>query len=233
MRQWPSLLVAVVILALVPGPALGQDGPEDAATVAILDFEGFMMSDAGNSPHIGKAVSNMLVTEFSDRDGIRPIERHQLQSILTEQGLALSGRVDEGTATDIGNLVGAQYMITGQASSVGDELRLDIRIVDVETSQILETLRLTDGPEDLLGLVVDIADEFYDRLQLTPPSQRTQVEEIPVQATIEFSRALDYEDQGDTENAIAHYREALEIYPDHRDAQRALERLEGNGGLDR
>jgi TolB-like protein len=228
-----ALSLALFLLAGGATPLEARQANEDVPTVAILDFAGFMMSDAGNSPHIGKAVSSMLVTEFSGRDGLRPIERDQLQSLLTEQGLALSGRVDESTSTSIGQMVGAQYMIGGQATSVSNELRLDIRIIDVETSEVLQTLRLSDSPEELLSLVVRIADAFYEQLNLPAPSERPEVEEIPVAATIEFSRGVDYEDRGDLESALEHYQRALEIHPGHRDAQRALERLGGNGGSDR
>jgi Tfp pilus assembly protein PilF len=56
---------------------------------------------------------------------------------------------------------------------------------------------------------------------------------IPVAATIEFSRAVDFEDKGQVEQAVEHYRRALEIHPDHRDARKALDRLTGEGGSDR
>jgi TolA-binding protein len=38
---------------------------------------------------------------------------------------------------------------------------------------------------------------------------------------------VDFEDKGDTAKALEHYQKVLEIYPNHRDAQRALERLRG------
>ena len=58
------------------------------------------------------------------------------------------------------------------------------------------------------------------------------MEKIPVQATIAFSRGVDFEDKGEPEQAIEQYERALEIHPGHRDAQKALVRLQG-GGNDR
>ena len=83
-----------------------------------------------------------------------------------------------------------------------------------------------DFDEVLLGTGLS-ADEFSKELNLTAPSSRPDVEPIPVRATIEFSRAVDFEDKGDTAKAIEHYENALEVYPAHRDAQRALDRLRG------
>jgi len=107
---------------------------------------------------------------------------------------------------------------------------MDRRSVNVETTEIMEVEKLSDATSELLSMVVRLADMFGDKLELTPPSAREAVEEIPVQATIAFSRGVDFEDRGETERAIEQYRRALEIHPAHRDARKALDRLLGTGG---
>ncbi len=228
LRSFMTVIVAAsVAVAVTVGQATAQaaGGDGDVPTVAVLDFTGFMLGQAGNSVNLGKAVSAMLVTEFSGREGMRVIERARLNELLTEQRLALSGRVEESSAVEVGKLLGAQYVFTGQVASIGDNLRTDIRAVDVETSEIVSVLKKMDQTSELLSVIVWIADEFSGELSLTPPSDRPDVEPIPVRATIEFSRAVDFEDKGETDRAIEHYEAALEIYPEHRDARRALERL--------
>jgi TolB-like protein len=233
LRVYAPVTVAIIALVLLGSPAAGsaQDGGDDIPTVAVLDFTGLMMGQSGNSAPLGKAVSAMLTTELLGRPGLRVIERHQLQDLLTEQKLALSGRVDEGTAVEIGKLLGAQYMIYGQVTSIATQLRMDMRAVDVETSEILEAQKMNATTDELLDVVVEMADSFGSQLNLTPPSGRPSLEAIPVRATIEFSRAVDFEDKGDVDKALEHYRVALEIFPDHPAAQAAVERLttEGEG----
>lgn len=212
------------------GPLHAQTATNgDAATVAVLDFTGLMVGQGGNSAPLGKAVSSMLITELTGRDGMRVIERAQLQDLLMEQRLSLSGRVDESTALEVGKLVGAQYVISGQVTSIANMLRMDMRAVDVETSEVLEVQKLSGQTEELLDVVVRMADLFSGKLELDPPSARPQMEQIPVEATIEFSRGLDFEDKGDPESAMEHYRRALEVHPDHKNARLALERLESGG----
>jgi curli biogenesis system outer membrane secretion channel CsgG len=225
-------MVAATALAVLVAvsEAKAQTPEDDLPTVAVLDFTGLMMGQAGNSAPLGKAVSSMLVTELSGRPGLRVIERYQLQSLLTEQNLALSGRVDESTAVEIGRFLGAQYTIFGQVTSIGDQLRMDMRAVDVETTEIVEAQKMTDRTEELLAVVVRMADTFADRLDLEAPSSRPEMDPIPVRATVEFSRAVDYEDKGDVAQAVEHYRAALEIHPAHAAARAALARLESNGG---
>lgn len=229
-----ALRLLVAALVLMGGQDGGaQETGADLPTVAVLDFTGFMLGQGGNSAPLGKAVSAMLITELSEREGLRVIERYRLQDLLTEQRLSLSGRVDEETAIDVGRMVGAQYTVHGQVSSIGDMTRLDMRAVNVETSEILEVQKLTDQTSELLSLVVRMADIFIQKLQLDPPSARPDMATIPVQATIEFSRAVDFEDRGEKEKAIEHYRKALEIHPDHREARKALDRLTGGEGGER
>jgi TolB-like protein len=226
MRRYGIALTVVAIAAMSSvqaRTALAQDLP----TVAVLDFAGLMMGDGSAAVPLGKTVSAMLVTEFSDREGIQVIERQQLQEMLREQDLALSGRVDESSAIEVGRLLGAQYVLTGQATDIVGNLRMDIRAVDVETSEIVAVLKMSGLTTELFEMIVDLADDFGEMLDLTPPSERPQMEEIPVQATIAFSRAVAYEDRGEIEQAIEFYEQTLEIHPSHRDAQRALERLRG------
>jgi TolB-like protein len=227
LRSYGPITVALTALALLGSSGAGsaQDGGEDLPTVAVLDFTGLMLGQAGNSAPLGKAVSSMLTTELLGRPGLRVIERYQLQDLLTEQKLALSGRVDEGTAVEIGKLLGAQYMIYGQVTSIATQLRMDMRAVDVETSEILEAQKMNATTDELLDVVVQMADAFGSQLDLTPPSGRPQMEAIPVRATIEFSRAVDFEDKGEKEKALEHYRAALEIFPAHPAAQAAVARL--------
>jgi tetratricopeptide (TPR) repeat protein len=137
--------------------------------------------------------------------------------------------VDESTAVEIGKILGAQYVIHGQVTSILDQLRMDMRAIDVETSEVVEAQKMTDRTSELLSVVVRMADSFASSLDLEAPSSRVLMEPIPTGATIEFSRGVDFEDKGDTSKALEHYRNALEIYPNHRAAQSAIARLESTG----
>jgi len=226
MRLRTFATIAALALGLAAVDLEGQDAP----TVAVMDFSSFMMGEGGASVNLGKAISAMLVTEFSGREGIRIVERAELNDLLREQDLNLSGRIEESDAIEVGKMLGVQYVLHGQVTSIADNLRMDIRAVDVETSEIVSVMKKSDQTTELFSVVVDLADEFGQALDLVPPSERPEVESIPVAATIEFSRAVDFEDRGEIEQAIEHYENTLEIHPSHRDARRALERLRGGTG---
>lgn len=227
-RWFGALLgVAVTVLVSIPGAAQSDS---DLPTVAVMDLTGMILGeDAANSAALGKAVSVMLITEMQGRPGLRMVERQELRKLIEEQALAVSGMVDDDTAIEIGQLLGAGYMVWGGATLVGPTLRLDLRMVDVETGEVEPVLKLSDPPEELLDMLVRAGDAFTESLELVTPAEREALEEIPAMATIEFSRGVDYEDKGDVEAAIERYEAALEIHPTHRDARRALDRLRSAG----
>lgn len=222
-----SLVLTVVLAAGGFGAATTTVQSQDVPTVAVMDFSSFMMGESGGAVNLGKAVSAMLVTEFSGREGMRVVERAQLNELLREQDLNLSGRIQESDAIEVGKMLGVQYVLHGQVTSIVDNLRMDIRAVDVETSEIVMVLKQGGQTSELFAVVVGMADQFGEELNLVPPSERPEMESIPPLATIEFSRALDFEDRQEIDQAIEHYEATLEIHPNHRDARRALERLRG------
>jgi curli biogenesis system outer membrane secretion channel CsgG len=224
MRNPPNMLTVVLTALMVAGASVPVSG-QDVPTVAVMDFDSFMMGEGGASVQLGKAITAMLVTEFSSREGIRIIERQRINDLIREMDLNYSGRVDE--AIEIGKLLGMQYVLLGQVTSIVDNLRMDIRAVDVETSEVITVMKKSDKTDQLFAVVVALADDFGAALNLTPPSQRAEIEQIPVRATIEFSRAVAYEDEQEIDLAIEHYEATLAIHPTHRDARIALERLRG------
>ena len=232
-RRTSMLARAIALAAVVTavGPGVGPDAAnaqeDDVPRVAVLDFTGFMVGQGSGSVALGKAISHMLVTEFIAFDGLQVVERQQIHALLDEQDMSLSGRVNDDQAIEIGRLLGVQYVLLGAVTSFVNDLRMDIRAVDVETSEIVTVLKKSDKTDQLFAVVVSLADEFGENLDLVPPSARVEVESIPVRATIEFSRAIDFEDRGEIDQAVQHYEAALEIHPTHRDAQRALDRLRG------
>ena len=65
------------------------------------------------------------------------VERKQIDKIIQEQDLQLSGMVSDETAVSIGKLFGAQVIIIGEISGTDSTRRLVFRALDVETGKLL------------------------------------------------------------------------------------------------
>jgi hypothetical protein len=72
---------------------------------------------------------------------VRLVDRSEIQRLLDQQGVAVAERVDRETAVKIGKLVGARYVIAGTFIDLYGDFRIDARIIDVETGEIIKVVR--------------------------------------------------------------------------------------------
>lgn len=131
--------------------------------IAILDFDFSSISSnywysifRGDS----KGVSDILVNKLVKDNNFVVVERSQLEAILREQNLGLSGRVDASTAAQVGRILGVEAVVIGSITQFDLErqnsgisipifgggqtkaaanVRLNIRVVDTSTAAILFT----------------------------------------------------------------------------------------------
>jgi hypothetical protein len=64
------------------------------------------------------------------------VDRQQLNTIRAELDFQMSGEVDDDTAQALGRMAGAQIIISGAVSKIGDMYRLRVRALSVQTASI-------------------------------------------------------------------------------------------------
>lgn len=116
------LLALCAALALVAGapitPAARAAAKSTKPRIAVLEFK----SKADNQwwySHGASAAQDVFVTELVKSGKFRVIEREQLQALMQEKGLSLSGDVDPSSAIRIGKLLGVNYLLTGSVTEYG------------------------------------------------------------------------------------------------------------------
>lgn len=77
-----------------------------------------------------KALQEKLVTAFAAK-GIQVVERDKLEQVLQEQKLGYSGLINIDSAKKIGELLGADGILLGTISDLGNEISLNGRLVDI------------------------------------------------------------------------------------------------------
>lgn len=231
---WGRALVLALALLLVPALATAQDEPADNRPgVAVLPLEngGSYGPDREDVEALQVGLQQMLLTELDQSSDLRIVERTLLRDILDEQQLAVEGRVDPSTAVQIGQLVQARYIVTGSFMDLWGDFRMDVRIFDAETSELVNTARLNMDREELYTLVVDMASLIMEGVDLPALSGEVREErrsrEIPAQAVTLYSRAQVMEDLGQTDEARELYQRIVQDFPDMTEAGEALEQLSG------
>jgi len=76
------------------------------------------------------------------------VERKRLVLALEELRLGTTSLVDEATRLRLGKIVGARWMIFGGYMVVAGKMRLDLRLVEVETGKVRKAAQKTTASSD-------------------------------------------------------------------------------------
>ena len=228
-RRHFMLIAAALAVPPVPGWA------QDARTgLAVLPFEngGSYGKDKEDFDALRRGLAAMLISELSQSQAVRLVDRERIQTLLDEQGLAAAERVDAATAAKIGKLVAVRYMIAGTFIDLYGDFRIDARIIDVENGEIKKVVRsdpkLSDRKQ-MFRIVQSVAERIMQGVSVPPlAAGGTRSREIPAEAVALFSRALLYQDRGEKQRAIDFYGKAIAAFPDYAEAQEGLKRLRGS-----
>ncbi|MCP5003548.1 MAG: hypothetical protein GY941_06275 [Planctomycetes bacterium] len=138
-------IFASFCLLLFMGQAFAKD------RVAIMDFQNRAQYRGWR---VGSGASDMLATALVKTGKFSVYEREKLASILKEQELGASGVIDQSTASQIGKVIGVEYIITGAVTEYGQSgsggggggvevgkkhysAAVDVRMVNATTGEIV------------------------------------------------------------------------------------------------
>lgn len=230
MRRRALLALSLAAVAAL-SPLAGQD---TRPGIAVLPFEngGSYGQDKENFEALQKGIPGMLISELAQNPAARVVDRDGIESMLAEQNLAKDGRVDAATAARIGKLVGARYMIMGSFVDLYGRFRMDARIVNVETSEIIKVVKSDGKREDLFKLIQTLAEKLMVETRLPPlPAElgaAVRQRNVPTAALTYYSRALLYQDRGEKDKAAEFFSKAIEAFPNYAEAREGLRKVQGS-----
>lgn len=119
------------------GAAKVQKGP---SSVAVWDFDNLSPTSFAQ-PDLGERLAAEATEAILRRGTWEVVERQRLLLVLEEQNIGSQAFVDESTRLRLGKMVGARTMLFGAYQSFGgDQTRIDMRLVDVETGQTVKSI---------------------------------------------------------------------------------------------
>jgi TolB-like protein len=233
MRMRSMIALPLVAGMVFSAAAVAQD---TRPGVGILSFEngGSYGQEAEDFQSLEVGLQQMLIGDMAGNSGMRLVERGRLQELLQEQDLGAAGRVDANTAAQIGRLIGARYMIMGSFVDWYGDFRLDARVVDVETSEIIKTDRARGSREELFDILGELADNIPSGLELPALSardrqvqqeNRERLGQANPDAVRAYMRGLLYQDRGDNERAAELFSQAIAAFPEYHEAREALNQV--------
>lgn len=198
-----SLVVAFLVTSgvLVSPRAISKHSPPSASpakTVAVLYFDN--NTGARDYDNLGRGMASMMITDLSAVKDIQLVEREHMQDVLKEQEAQHTKYYDQSTAVQTGKLLGAEYIVTGAFISVQPSMRIDTRVIRVQSGEIVKTAKVVGHQDSLFALQQHLADSLVDGLSVAlSPEQREQL------------RAQQQRDRIDRLSTMTSYSQALRL----------------------
>jgi hypothetical protein len=119
------------------------------ATIAVWDLDDVSPS-RGTQPDLGEPFSSKIIETLKEK-GEYVVERDRLLLALEELRIGTENLADEDTRLELGKLVGARLMVFGGYQIIGDMMRVDLRLVDVESGKVLKAVKNMTSAVNLSG----------------------------------------------------------------------------------
>ena len=233
-RFVPIVLSLALLGSVARGLGAQGRGQDSRPGIAVLRFDnsGSYGQDKENFEALEKGIAGMLISELAANPAARVVEREGIEKLLAEQSLGASGKVTPETAAKIGKLVGARYVITGTFIDFYGDFRVDARIVNVETGEIVKVESDRMQRDHLFDIIRTVAGRLMKDANLPPlprqASDQRMSRQIPTEALTFYSKALLYQDRGQKDKAAEMYQRALAVFPEYTEAQQGLQRVKNS-----
>ncbi len=147
-----KLLVALLLAVTV----VAARGAQEVLTVAVFDFE----SKDENVRDLGPKISTLVNATLSAEPMLITVERAELEKVLGEQELGLSGTVSPETAAKVGHLTGAKVLVTGRVFKVDKETMIVAKVIGTETSRVYGEMVKGTSAASISDLSADLAKKI-------------------------------------------------------------------------
>lgn len=140
-------------------------------TAAVLDFESSDEKMAAK----GREIAVLLGAQLSTADALWMVERGEIDKILGEQTLHLSGLGSPGKEVKTGQLLGAKVLITGRLIKNGEAMILVAKIMSTETSRVFGETATTRDADSLSDAIAELGQKVMATLVKQEAAFRSKV----------------------------------------------------------
>ena len=174
-----KIFFSIVFLSAV---LLSYAYPQDKETLAVLDFKTEAVSETEMN-----AIVEFLSAELFNTDKYIVIDVSQRQTILEEMEFSMSGCTDDSCALEIGKMLSAELIVTGNLSKVGSRYLMSVKLLQTETSRTMGTANgkfgdldeLIDGLEEIAFTLAGAEVEAVAAKPVPEPEPKVEPEPEP------------------------------------------------------
>ena len=136
-----------------------------AKSVAVLSFTN--VTQRTEDDWLGVGIAETVTADLKNVEGIVVIGRERIYEAVRHWHQDLRTDFDEKLATRIGQEVGARWIIGGGYQRLGEMLRITARLVEVETGEVVNTVKIDGQMSEVFALQDRIVQELSADLDLS------------------------------------------------------------------
>jgi len=174
MKRFHIGLYLFLISLLIPF----NSHPQGLKKIAIIPFK---IHAQKGMEFLKEGITDMLITRLSWKGETEIIERWKVNEILEKQGMPIK----KEDIISIGRALGADYLITGSITIVGESVSVDAKIYNIKTAEeLLTAYTQSHGMDEVIPTISKFADEINEKIlgraaeiKITQPIRRKQEKE--------------------------------------------------------
>lgn len=154
-----------------PQPALKSSSAQPAPvpvrkSVAVLGFHN--TSGRTQDDWLATALSEMLSTELTSGEKLRLIPGEEVANLRTTAPWTQTSTLAPDTTARIGTALGSDVLVYGSYTEIGPldraQLRLDVRLQDARTGEVLTQIAQSSSSDDLFRITSNVGEKLRDRM---------------------------------------------------------------------
>ena len=166
----PYILAFILIFGSfggLPAPSSGRGismpiSSDNPAVIAVMPFTN--LTGQKEYDWLSTGIGEVFTTKLGSLPCFNLVERIKISEILKEMELGQTGLIDENTAPQVGKMLGAEGLVTGSFQIVGQAIRMDARLLDVETGRVYAFAGAFGELDKIFEAQDRIAASFLDAL---------------------------------------------------------------------
>jgi TolB-like protein len=215
-------------------PAMTPSSGDLKIRMAVLYFDNESITDREGLEPFRKGMTDTLINSLNRTGKFQIVERTRMESMMSELKLSQSGMVDASTAQRLGKILGAQMLLMGSFTAIGEMIRIDARIIQAETGLVLKAEEVSGGTSDFMALeealVLKIAEGLDAKMTAEEKARLHSGKKIPFPALMEYSKGLGYMDSKQYAEAAGAFEKALALAPGYKEAGEKLQEVYKKAG---
>jgi len=157
-----KLILILCLLSLLTLPSHSVAQPKDSGKIYKVAILPFIIHSQENLDYLREGINDILTSRITVEGRIIVIERTVVERILWEMRPM---RLDETVAKQVGTRAGADYVVLGSITKIGNYISLDARLISItEEKPPLGAYTQHKGIDDVMLKIGDFAQDIGYRI---------------------------------------------------------------------